>query len=48
MQHIQTHIVSNSQNRRGGRIASDRYRQSLDLCDDFTGFEENTNRYEWH
>jgi len=32
--------------RGGGRIASDRYRQSLDLCDDFTGLEENTNRYD--
>lgn len=32
--------------RGGGRAASDPYRQSLDLCDDFTGLDEDTNRYD--
>ena len=40
MQHLQTHT-----HRGGGRIASSRYRESLQLCDDFKGLEEDTNRY---
>lgn len=46
MQHIQTHISLDAISRGGGRIASDRYRESLQICDDFTGLEENTNRYD--
>ena len=45
MQHIQTHISEHATSRGGGRIASDRYRESQQLCEDFTGLEEDTNRY---
>ncbi len=45
MQHIQTHISQHATSRGGGRIASDRYRESQQLCEDFTGLEEDTNRY---
>lgn len=45
MQHIQTHDFPNVKNRGGGRIASDRYRETLQFCEDFAGLEENTNRY---
>ncbi len=31
---------------RGGRISSDAYRASLGLSDDFSGLEENVNRYD--
>jgi len=41
-----TFLLPIQTSRGGGRIASDRYRQSLDLCEDFTGLEENTNRYD--
>lgn len=30
----------------GGRIASGRYRESLEFCNNFTGLEENINRYD--
>ncbi len=45
MQNIQTQIVSNTHSRGGGRVASDRFRESLQFCEDFNGLEENTNRY---
>jgi hypothetical protein len=32
--------------RGGGRVASPEYRQSLALCDDFVGLEENVDRYD--
>ena len=46
MQHIQTQIDPIIQSRGGGRIASSHYRKTLELCDDFTGLEENNNRYD--
>lgn len=39
-------IVTKNPGRGGGRVASDRYRQSLELCNDFTGLEKNVNRYD--
>jgi len=38
-------IYSNPHGRGGGRIASARYRQSLEQCGSFIGLEEKTNRY---
>jgi len=46
MQHISPFISKSNQNHGGGRIASGRYRQSLALCDNFTGLEDSTNRYD--
>jgi replication initiation protein RepC len=45
MQSIETPNSSEIK-RGGGRIASDPYRQSRTLCDEFTGLEEGVNRYE--
>jgi len=39
-------ILTNNPGRGGGRAASDRYRQSIELCNDFTGLEETVNRYD--
>lgn len=46
MQHISSHASQTNPNRGGGRIASPAFRQSLDQCEDFTGLEEKTNRYD--
>jgi len=47
MQHLSTtNSLSQTASRGGGRVASHRYRQSLQLCEDFEGLEENVNRYD--
>lgn len=38
--------VLRSPSYRPSRVGSNRYRQSLQQCEDFAGLEENTNRYE--
>jgi len=46
MTYTTTFYDSETNRRGGGRIASDAYRKSLADCEDFTGLEENTNRYD--
>ncbi|MCP4366722.1 MAG: hypothetical protein GY797_01205 [Deltaproteobacteria bacterium] len=46
MQHISSNITPQIKQSRGGRISSSRHREAIELCDDFTGLEEDTGRYD--
>jgi len=46
MQPISSLVSQTNSSRGGGRIASPAYRQSLAQCEDFSGLEENINRYD--
>ncbi|MCP5004716.1 MAG: hypothetical protein GY941_12375 [Planctomycetes bacterium] len=46
MQHISSNIPSQMKQGRGGRISSSRHREAIELCEDFTGLEEDTGRYD--
>jgi len=43
---MQTQILPNLIESRGGRIASPKLRETLEQCEDFTGLEEGVNRYD--
>lgn len=43
---MDTEILPNLIESRGGRIASPRLRESIEQCEDFTGLEEGVNRYD--
>ena len=47
MQHLQQTISILDQNQyRGGRVNSAKHRSAIELCEDFSGLEENVNRYD--
>ncbi|MEM8945030.1 MAG: plasmid replication protein RepC [Planctomycetota bacterium] len=46
MRPISSSVSQLQPSRIGGRVSSYRYRQSLEQCEDFSGLEETTNRYD--
>lgn len=46
MPNLPHEAIAQTTNRGGGRIASDLYRQSLSYCQEFTGLEEDIDRYD--